>query len=53
MNLGELGSLMSQIETLPCQLGSLMSQTEPLVALSFPKIPSGLDSHRKAESSHH
>jgi hypothetical protein len=21
--------------------------------LSFPKIPSGLDSHRKAESSHH
>ena len=22
-------------------------------ALSFPKIPSGLDSHRKAESSHH
>jgi hypothetical protein len=23
------------------------------VHLSFPKIPSGLDSHRKAESSHH
>jgi TetR/AcrR family transcriptional regulator, transcriptional repressor for nem operon len=23
------------------------------VRLSFPKIPSGLDSHRKAESSHH
>jgi predicted NBD/HSP70 family sugar kinase len=23
------------------------------VYLSFPKIPSGLDSHRKAESSHH
>ena len=24
-----------------------------LIRLSFPKIPSGLDSHRKAESSHH
>jgi hypothetical protein len=23
------------------------------IGLSFPKIPSGLDSHRKAESSHH
>jgi transposase-like protein len=26
---------------------------EALDDLSFPKIPSGLDSHRKAESSHH
>ena len=24
----------------------------PMIVLSFPKIPSGMDSHRKAESSH-
>ena len=36
--------------------GSFDTQTTQLcisAGLSFPKIPSGLDSHRKAESSHH
>jgi len=27
--------------------------TRSIEEVSFPKIPSGLDSHRKAESSHH
>jgi hypothetical protein len=33
--------------------GPLIDRARDLKPLSFPKIPSGLDSHRKAESSHH
>ena len=36
-------------------MGRLLMLAPPLAALlylSFPKIPSGLDSHRKAKSSH-
>ena len=32
---------------------AVINELTSLPRLSFPKIPSGLDSHRKAESSHH
>jgi hypothetical protein len=32
---------------------ALTPKGDIILSLSFPKIPSGLDSHRKAESSHH
>ena len=43
----------SSDEGLEQEFNSLHAQREACEALSFPKIPSGLGSHRKAESSHH
>ena len=36
----------------PCTLPVLPVLLGASIGLSFPKIPSGMDSHRKAESSH-
>jgi hypothetical protein len=34
-------------------LAIVYSLKDEIIHVSFPKIPSGLDSHRRAESSHH
>jgi hypothetical protein len=57
----ERDALRSRVDTLERELTLLRQQTTLIhdsyrsltTELSFPKISSGLDSHRKAESSHH